>query len=443
MEKVRMMRRRIIGFALIGLTFLGGSWLSAADDEKAVPQGIIIGPSPSGLSIQLKTEYLVYSPKEALKLSIELSRDAYVYLYDINPAGQVTLLFPNGFSRNNLVKAGKYTLPDNPSYSFVVTEPMGLESLQALAFTKSVPLLELSAQGDLDQHPFPMLSSDAKALKPQVQKMIEITVEPGEWAADWTQFLIAPAVARLQIVSQPAGADVYLNGELRGQSPLELEVEPGQVRISLVKEGYQQWSRTLTLANRASNELNISLEPALPPLYPPVPQAPKDDKSLWIPTFSLGFNAGLNAKGIFSAGFEIGATSGLSVGGSISFTDDEVPKYFDVGHPQPFPRERVYHQGSETEAYLKLSLPLFGALAIQIGGGIAVQEQVHIAAPGGVSMDHGPGMDPLVEILPNGYSETASYLTAFGGVALRVGEGFLSIGHHTRRGWVLGLTLNF
>lgn len=437
------MRRRLIGFALVGLVALLGSWLGVADDEKAVPQGIIIGPSQNGLSIQLKTEYPVYSPKEALKISIELSRDAYVYLYDINPAGQVTLLFPNGFSRNNLVKAGKYTLPDNSSYSFVVTEPMGLESLQALAFTKPIPLLELSAQSDLDQHPFPTLSSDSKALKPQVQKLIEITVEKSEWAADWAQFLVAPAVARLQIVSQPAGADVYLNGELRGQSPLELEVEPGQVRISLVKEGYQQWSRTLMLANRASNELSVSLEPALPPLYPPVPQAPKDDGSQSIPSFAIGFNAGLNTKGVFSAGFEIGAASGLSVGGSISFTEDEVPKYFDVGHPQLFPRERVYHQGSETEAYLKLSLPLLEALAIQIGGGIAVQERVHIAAPGGVSIDNGLVMGPLVEILPNGYSETASYLTAFGGVALRVGEGFLSIGHHTRRGWVLGLTLHF
>jgi len=430
-------------FLFIGLLTLSVGAGTAAGDVKPAPQGIIVAPPESAFSIQIKTDHQIYSPKEAVKLSIELSRDAYVYIYDINPAGRVTLLFPNGFSRDNRLKAGRHALPDKNSYSFAVTEPLGMESLQALALLKPIPLLELSAQGDLEKYPFPQLSSDPQALKPQVQQLIEITVEPGEWATDWTQFVVAPAVARLKIVSQPAGAEVYLNGDLRGQSPLELEVEPGQVRLLLLKDGYQRWSSTLTLENRAFHELRIHLEPALPPLFPqPAPSTEED--FLPLPSFSIGLNAGLNVRGIFSAGVELGSALGLSVGGSISFTDEEVPKYFDIGHPQPFSQERIYNQGPETEAYLKLSFPLLEALIIHVGAGIAAQERVHMAAPGGMSMrGSGLGMSPLVEILPNGYSETEGYVTLFGGAALRVGGHFFSISRHNRRGWVLGLTIRF
>jgi hypothetical protein len=435
------MIRRVVLLLLFGMMALlwaeGHTW----GDEQAVPQGIIVSPSERQLSIQIKTDYQVYSPNEALKLSLELSRDAYVYIYDINPAGRVTLLFPNGFSRNNFWKAGKHTLPDNSSYSLVVTEPLGLESLQALALLTPIPLLDLGPQRDLKEHPFPQLSGSAITFKPQVQKLIEITVEPGGWAADWTQFLVAPAVAYLKIVSEPAGAQVYLNGELRGASPLELTLEPGRVSIVLVKDGYQSWSRRITLENRARSEFSIRLEPARPPLFPPArPSAEEEIPHL---PFSWGVNAGLTSGSRFSVGLELGFSSRLSLGGSISFTEDDVPTYYDIGHPEPFAQERVYNQGPETEAYLTLSFPLWSGLALDIGGGIAVQERVHIAAPGGVSVASSRGGVPLVEVLPNGYSETTSHLTVFAGASLRVGEHWLGLKYHVRRGWVLGLTLQF
>lgn len=435
------MRKRLIALLLIGLIGLA-TW-GGSVEEKVVPQGIITAPSQSQLSIEIKTDHEIYSPKEPLKLDVELSKDAYVYIYDINPAGRVTLLFPNGFSRDNALKAGKHTFPDKNTYSFVVTEPLGVESIQALALLKPIALLALSAQGSLEAQPFPQLSSDPKALKPQVQKLIEIAVEPGEWAADWTQFLVAPAVAYLRIASQPAGAQVYVNGQLRGQSPLSLDIEPGQVRVALVKEGYEPWVKTITLENRALQELSIRLDPMPSPLFPP-PSSSTDEDVLDVPSFTLGLNAGLNAEGTFSAGLELGFHAGLSVGGSVLFTEDEVPDYFDIGHPEPFPRERIYNQGPETEAYLKLSLPLLETLQLHVGGGVAVQERVHVAAPGdAIIVVSAWGMSPLVEILPNGYSETATYLTVFGGAALRVGGHWLSLGYHVRRGWVLGLTLRF
>jgi hypothetical protein len=427
----------LVVLMLIVLSGAGAFVLAAdGDEEEVVPQGIITPPPESVLSIEIWTDHKIYSPKEPLRIHLKLSRDAYVYVYNIDPEGKVKLLFPNGFSRQNFLKAGKYTLPDRPTYSFVVTE-LGVETLQAIALLKPLPLLSLSAQG-LDEVPFPKLSDDPQALKPQVEGLIEVTVEPGEWAADWTQFVVAPAVAYLRITSQPQGARVYIDGELRGLSPLELKLEPGEVHVALVKEGYRRWSKSLTLENRDYRELSVRLLPASP-LF--IPRVPDDEIEGFIAPLALGLNVGLNPQGIFSLGLELGFSWRLGIGGSLSFTQDEVPEYFDLGGPVRFERERVYDLGPESELYVKLSLLILEGLYLHGGGGVSVQERVHIAAPPGVIVVS--GFKPLVEILPNGYRETVSYLTAFGGVSFRVGESFLSLSYHTRRGWVLGLTLSF
>jgi hypothetical protein len=435
--------------AMLGIVLLLALWWGVdfrADDEEAVPQGVIPAPPESEISIKIWTTYQTYSPQEAVQIHLRLSRDAYVYVYDIDPEGTVTLLFPNGFSRDNLLKAGEYVLPDKSSYSFVVEETYGTETLQAIALLRPIPLLELSAQS-IEEVPFPKLKGDPETLKPQVEKLIEITVEPGEWAADWTRFVVVPAVAHLLIDTEPPGAEVYIDGELRGQSPLLLDLEPGRVTITIAKEGYRRWTRTVTLEKRVLREIDVQLASTteVVPAGPgPSPSPPPSGERGSIPlsTLIFGVNAGLNREGIFSVGADLGLARGLRMGGSVTFTEDEeIPDYFDIGAPTQFEREKVYNLGPETEAYLKLSWPLMERVHLQVGVGIAVQERVHIAVPPGVIIVSGSG--PLVEILPNGYRETVGYPTFFGGLAFEAGSSLLSVGYHSRRGWLLGFDFRF
>ena len=427
--------------ALWGLAF-AFAWA----DKQAVPQGIIVSPPTSTLSVKVWTDFQLYSPGEAVRIHLRLSRDAYVYVYDIAPDGNVTLLFPNGFSRKNFLKAGEHVLPDKPDYSFVVEETLGTETLQVLALTKPIPLLELSAQS-LDEAPFPKFTVQAEKLKPQVEQLIQITVEPNEWAADWTQFVVVPAVSHLFIDTEPQGAQVFLDGELRGQSPLQLDLPPGRVRVRIVKEGYAPWSRTLTLKNRSFEELHVRLAPPSPPTPFPLP-VPKggEGQGIFLGPLALGLNAGLNDQGIFSVGLELGSVTGARLGVSVSLTQDEdIPKYHEIPGPVEFERERVYNLGPETELYVKLAWPAIGALYLELGAGIAVQEKVHIARPSGVIevSSTSTATEPLVEILPNGYRETEGHLTGLVGLALEAGNSLLSASFHTRRGLVLGVALEF
>jgi hypothetical protein len=430
----------ILAFALWGLALLG--WA----DEQVVPQGVVVSPPKSQLNVEIWTEFQLYSPGEAVRIHLRLSRDAYVYVYDIAPDGEVTLLFPNGFSRNNFLRAGEHVLPEVPDYSFVVEETLGTETLQVLALARPIPLLTLSVQS-LDEAPFPEFAVQAEKLKPQVEQLIQIAVAPDEWAADWTQFVVVPAVSHLFIDTEPQGAQVFLDGELRGRSPLQLDLPPGRVRVRIVKEGYAPWSRTLTLPNRTFRELHVRLVPPSPSVPAPFPTPEEDGgQVIFLGPLALGLNAGLNDQGVFSVGLELGRVAGARLGISVSLTQDEgIPKYHEIPGPAEFERERVYDLGPETELYVKLAWPAVGAFYLELGAGIAIQEKVHIARPSGVIevSSVSTAAEPLVEILPNGYRETEGHLTGLAGLALQAGNSLLSVSFHTRRGLVLGVALKF
>ena len=72
----------------------------------------------------------------------------------------------------------------------------------------------------------------------------------------------ANRMAQLSVSSSPAGADVLVNGERVGQTPLpaSVAVVPGSVRIELLRAGYRRAERTLVLGDGARSELAFTLE---------------------------------------------------------------------------------------------------------------------------------------------------------------------------------------
>ena len=75
---------------------------------------------------------------------------------------------------------------------------------------------------------------------------------------------LQPADASLSLTSSPAGARVVVNGAYRGQTPLDLDLEPGAShRIALLLAGYKSQERTLSLKTGEQSSLNLALEPEL------------------------------------------------------------------------------------------------------------------------------------------------------------------------------------
>lgn len=251
--------RRLFVFCAVMLS--AGMFGSA---QQPAPEGIIIQPTQTSLSVQLGLEQVYYAPGDKLKLNLVLNQDAYVYIYDITPDKRVNLLFPNAYQPVNLLKAGKHTIP-NRRYSLVITPPTGLECLQVLALAAPLPLDQLIPEGKFSpQNPFPLLSQKPQELKQTVQRLIVGSVSAAGWAAAWNCFEIATPTARLRVISFPSGAIVYLNGKVVGETPLEMDVRPGRHHVRLIHSGYEEWSQTLDLANKSSITLEAWLVQSSP-----------------------------------------------------------------------------------------------------------------------------------------------------------------------------------
>ena len=96
--------------------------------------------------------------------------------------------------------------------------------------------------------------------------------------ADWQQTLhiragedqdlgrvdMQPAAGELQLSSVPSGANVTLDGDFQGQTPMTLEVSPGREhRLAVFKPGYQRYNGTVELPAAGSDKRTVKLQAQL------------------------------------------------------------------------------------------------------------------------------------------------------------------------------------
>jgi formylglycine-generating enzyme required for sulfatase activity len=74
---------------------------------------------------------------------------------------------------------------------------------------------------------------------------------------------LQPAAGVLELASRPSGANVTLDGEFQGQTPISLEVSPGRAhRLAVFKPGYRRYNGTVELpaAGRASRTVTLQAQ---------------------------------------------------------------------------------------------------------------------------------------------------------------------------------------
>ena len=84
-----------------------------------------------------------------------------------------------------------------------------------------------------------------------------LEVEAGV-ALDLGQLELLPAAGILALSSAPGGANVTLDGEFQGQTPLDLELDPDREhRLAVFKPGYRRHTETVSLpaAGRESRDI--------------------------------------------------------------------------------------------------------------------------------------------------------------------------------------------
>ena len=106
-------------------------------------QSIIVNPVRTDLTVNIWTDRTIdasaipeYQVGDTIRLFASVNRDAYVYLFNVDPDGTVNLILPNNYSDGaNYVRAGEVrAFPgEEDAFSFDVTAPYGVNKVLVLA----------------------------------------------------------------------------------------------------------------------------------------------------------------------------------------------------------------------------------------------------------------------------------------------------------------------
>jgi hypothetical protein len=298
---------------LLGLILISFVAIGAAPGATPLPKGVLPSPPTQESLIRVATDKETYAPGEQIEITIQVTRESYLYLYDIDPAGTVTLLYPNRFQPDSRVSAGELHLPGK-GYRFVVGYPEGVEILVAVASSIPLPALTAPTKGSFRQ-------MDGS---PEVfAQGLETKLSNAQWTSAWTQITVYQPKAVIHIASQPAHARIFIDGKLRGYTPKDLLLPAGKVTIALEKAGYECFSETITLRDQETLDFEARLQEALP-------SSPLSGMEV-----SLGF-IGLDL-GIDSIGLEIGFTRMIGLSASLRFTEEDPPALGGRQQSPPLP----------------------------------------------------------------------------------------------------------
>jgi hypothetical protein len=145
-------------------------------------------PAAGPFGFQLETNKYRFEDGELLEVAAQSDRDGYLYVFDIDAARKVTLLFPNRFHPENRIAAGALrTIPARGErYQFRAGEPLGHSTIVGIVTAR--PWTELSGLSIPDNFQ-PIADAQTDALRSLLRKL-----EGG--AQEWASQRVVVEIAR-------------------------------------------------------------------------------------------------------------------------------------------------------------------------------------------------------------------------------------------------------
>lgn len=69
-----------------------------------------------------------------------------------------------------------------------------------------------------------------------------------------------PKTGILKITSNPSGAKILVNNEFKGTTPLDLTLKEGTYNIKIIKEGYEDYTTSITIKADNTETINAKLK---------------------------------------------------------------------------------------------------------------------------------------------------------------------------------------
>ncbi|MCP4408735.1 MAG: SUMF1/EgtB/PvdO family nonheme iron enzyme [Gammaproteobacteria bacterium] len=133
------------------------------------------------------------------------------------------------------------------------------------------------------------------------QGQVQVPYEAGDASGDFLLMQTSgPENARLTIRSNVSGDSVYVNGDYKGSTRLDLELPPGNYRVRVSKPGHGDWEQPITLEEGAEGVLRARLVPSVISTVTPPRDVEKEEwrepvtgmEFMWVPggCFQMGSN---------------------------------------------------------------------------------------------------------------------------------------------------------
>ncbi|MFC3717786.1 DUF4384 domain-containing protein, partial [Deinococcus metalli] len=237
---------------------------------KISAQSIIVNPTTPDLSVSVRVDKdtsgqqnPAYKVGEAISISTTVNRDAYVYLFNVNPDGTVDQILPNRLSSENLVKANTTkTFPaEGDSFKYTVAGPIGQNKVLALASLTPLNLDQISSF-KTQQDQFATVNAKTQAGLAQALSIVVSPIPQNSWVSDTSFYTVAAvnpvATGSLFVGTNVANATVVLNGQrLGGANVTYSNLRAGTFPVRVQAPGFRDYTTTVSIRGGATTNLNV------------------------------------------------------------------------------------------------------------------------------------------------------------------------------------------
>lgn len=178
-------------------------------------QSIIVNPLPSTVDVRVWTDRDAsgaatpdYAPGEKIRLYTSVSQDAYVYLFNVDPNGQVDLILPNRYQGGaNFLKAGavKVFPAAGDAFTFDIAAPYGVNKVLALASKTQLNLSDI-ATFKSQQNTFASVSVQGQGQLAQALSIVVTPVPQNGWDSATAFYRVVNRAVGVPLPASPVQA---------------------------------------------------------------------------------------------------------------------------------------------------------------------------------------------------------------------------------------------